>query len=62
MMLGGYFLEEWVKSKFHFSLLDYIELITVAIILITTLPVLYKLFFSKKAVAPAQPVDNDKQS
>ena len=62
MMLGGYFLEEWVKSKFHFSLLDYIELITVAIILITTLPVLYKLFFSKKTVAPAQPVDNDKQS
>src|SRR5215213_1252919 len=58
MMLGGYFLEEWVKSKFHFSLLDYIELITVAIILITTLPVLYKLFFAKKTVAPAQPVDN----
>lgn len=62
MMLGGYFLEEWVKSKFHFSLLDYIELITVAIILITTLPVLYKLFFAKKTVDPAQPVDNDKQS
>src|SRR5215216_2346621 len=62
MMLGGYFLEEWVKSKFHFSLLDYIELITIAIILITTLPVLYKLFFAKKTVAPAQPVDNDKQS
>ena len=62
MMLGGYFLEEWVKSRFHFSLLDYIEIITVAIILITTLPVLYKLFFSKKTVAPAQPVDNDKQS
>ena len=62
MMLGGYFLEEWVKSKFHFSLLDYIELITVAIILITTLPVLYKLFFAKKNVVPAQPVNNDKQS
>jgi membrane-associated protein len=62
MMLGGYFLEEWVKRKFHFSLLDYIELITVAIVLITTLPVLYKLFFSKKTVAPVQSVDNDKQS
>ncbi|MGZ8536777.1 MAG: DedA family protein, partial [Flavisolibacter sp.] len=28
MMLGGYFLEEWVKRSFGFSLLDYIEIIT----------------------------------
>lgn len=62
MMLGGYFLEEWVKKKFQFSLLDHIEIITVGIILITTLPVLYKLFFAKKKVVPAQPVNNDKQS
>ncbi len=56
MMLGGYYLEEWVKSQFKFSLLDYIEVITVVIILITTLPVLYKLFFSKKKVVS---VDTD---
>jgi membrane-associated protein len=62
MMLGGYFLEEWVKKKFQFSLLDHIEAITIGIILITTLPVLYKLFFAKKKVVPAQPVNNDKQS
>ncbi len=48
MMLGGYFLDGWVKRKFDFSLKDYIEPITIAIILITTLPVLYKLFIAKK--------------
>lgn len=62
MMLGGYFLEEWAKNKFNFSLKDHIEAITIAIILITTLPVLYKLFFAKKKVIPTQPIDNDKQS
>ena len=47
MMLGGYFLESWVASKFNFSLKDHIEAITVGIILVTTLPVLYKVFFGK---------------
>ena len=53
MMLGGYYLEELVKEKFNYSLKDHIEAIAIVIILITTLPVLYKLFFSKKA--PIQP-------
>lgn len=52
MMLGGYFLESWVQSKWGFSLKDHIEAITIAIILVTTLPVLYKLFFSRKSVVP----------
>ena len=55
MMLGGHFLEEWVKTRFNFSLLDHIEVITIVIILITTLPVFYKLFFSKKKAVPSQP-------
>jgi membrane-associated protein len=62
MMLGGHFLQAWVLDEFNFSLKDHIEAITIVIILITTLPVLYKLFFAKKTVAPAQPVNNDKQS
>jgi len=57
MMLGGHFLEVWVKEKYNFSLLDHIEVITVAIILITTLPVFYKLFFAKKKPAAAQPTE-----
>jgi len=52
MMMGGYFLESWVLSRWGFSLKDHIEAITIAIILVTTLPVLYKLFFSKKSVVP----------
>lgn len=53
MMLGGYFLNSWVQRKFGFSLQDYIEPITIVIILVTTLPVLYKLFFAKKENVPA---------
>lgn len=45
MMLGGYFLNNWIKTKFGISLQDHIELITIGIVLITTLPVLYRVFF-----------------
>ena len=48
MMLGGYFLQAWVVKNAAFSLKDHIEGITIGIILVTTLPVLYKLFFGKK--------------
>ena len=48
MMLGGHYLQTLVLEKFHFNLKDHIEGITIAIILITTLPVIYKLFFVKK--------------
>ena len=50
MILGGHFLQSWFNQKFGYSLKDHIELITVIIILITTLPVIYKLVFSKKTV------------
>src|SRR5690606_8783244 len=53
MMLGGYFLQTWAEKRFGISLKDHIVLITVIIVLVTTLPVLYKLFFGKKAVIPA---------
>lgn len=46
MILGGHFLEKWVQKKWDFSLKDHIEAITIIIVLITTLPVLYKLFLS----------------
>jgi membrane-associated protein len=52
MMLGGYYLQTWIHKEFGFSLQDHIEPITIGIILITTLPVLYKIFFGKKNVVP----------
>lgn len=57
MMLGGYYLENWVIERFGFSLAKHIEIIALGIILVTTLPVLYKLFFAKKHVIPKE--DND---
>lgn len=62
MMLGGHFLQTLVQKEFGFSLKDHIEGITLAIVLVTTLPVLYKLFFGKKKVVPPQPVNHDQQS
>ena len=52
MMLGGYFLQDWVLREFGLNLKDHIELITIAIVLVTTLPVLYKLFIAKNEVVP----------
>ena len=61
MMLTGYFLDSWVKRKFDFSLQDHIEVIAIGIILVTTLPVLYKLFSGNKSVAPP-PTDTNVKS
>ena len=58
MMLGGHFLQSWVLNQFGFSLKDHIEAITIAIIVVTTLPVLYKLFFGKKD-KPTQPTTDE---
>lgn len=55
MILGGHFLQSWVMTRFNFDLKQHIEAITIAIVLVTTLPVLYKLFFVKKKNEPIQP-------
>lgn len=54
MMLGGKFLNDWAKNTFHINLQDHIEAITLGIILITTLPVIYKLFFAKRSTVPPE--------
>jgi membrane-associated protein len=59
MMLGGHFLQSWVLNQFGFSLKDHIEAITIAIILVTTLPVLYKLFFGKKKIVTNQTITDE---
>jgi membrane-associated protein len=53
MMLGGYYLQTWMEKQYDFSLKDHIEAITLVIITITTIPVIYKLFFAKKKVIPS---------
>lgn len=48
MLVAGHFLQKWVLSQFGFNLKERLEVIVVGIVLITTAPVLIKLFFSKK--------------
>ncbi|MGV3528526.1 MAG: DedA family protein [Flavisolibacter sp.] len=52
MMLGGFYLQTWVEKQYGYSLKDHIEAITIIIILVTTLPVLYKIFISKVKAHP----------
>ena len=48
MLFAGHYLDKLFINKFNFDLKKHLELIVLGIILITTLPVLYKLFFGKK--------------
>lgn len=47
MIFAGHFLQKWVKQQFGFNLKDHLEVIVIAIVLVTTAPVLIKLFFGK---------------
>ncbi len=55
MILGGHYLQRWVEKKFDLSLKDHIEIITVIIVVVTTLPVLYKIFFGHKQKTENEP-------
>jgi membrane-associated protein len=48
MMLAGYFLQTFFQNQFNFSLKDHLEVIVIGIILITTLPVIYKFMKASK--------------
>jgi membrane-associated protein len=57
MMLGGHFLEKWVLKKFGYDLKDHIEAITIAIVIVTTLPVLFRIFLRKKEKAEPDQIE-----
>jgi membrane-associated protein len=48
MLLAGHYLYKLFLNKFNFDLTEHLEAIVIGIILVTTLPVIYKLFFGKK--------------
>jgi membrane-associated protein len=48
MLLAGHYLYKFFLKKFDFDLTEHLEAIVIGIILVTTLPVIYKLFFGKK--------------
>jgi membrane-associated protein len=48
MLFAGHYLDKLFLTKFHFDLKKHLEVIVIGIIVITTFPVLYKLFFGKR--------------
>jgi membrane-associated protein len=49
MLFAGHYGYRFCLVKFNFDLKKHLEVIVIGIVLITTLPVLYKMFFGKKA-------------
>lgn len=47
MILAGHFLQKWILKQFGFDLKDHLEIIVLVIVLLSTVPILYKLFFSR---------------
>ena len=48
MILGGFFLQRWLLKAYDFDLKEHLEIIVIGIVLVSTLPILIKLFFGKK--------------
>ncbi len=55
MLLAGHYLDKLFIQKFNFDLKKHLEVIVIGIILITTLPVIYKLFFGKRSDSDETP-------
>ena len=47
MLFGGHFLQKWILAEFGFDLKDHLEVIVLGIVLVTTAPIIFKLFFNK---------------
>jgi len=48
MVFAGYFLQKWIYKQFGFDLKDHLELIVLGIVLVTTAPVIIKMFTGRK--------------
>jgi len=48
MIFSGYFLQKWIYKQFGFDLKDHLELIVLGIVLVTTAPVIIKMFTGRK--------------
>ena len=48
MLLGGHFLQKFVEKEFQFDLKEHLDIIVIGIVIVTTLPVIWKLFISKR--------------
>lgn len=57
MILGGFFLQKWVLQQFNFDLKEHLEIIVIGIVVVTTAPVLIKMFAPSKK----KPQENNPQ-
>jgi membrane-associated protein len=48
MLMAGHYLDKFFATNFGFDLKNHLEVIIIIIVLITTLPVIYKIFSKKK--------------
>ncbi|HUS01109.1 MAG TPA: VTT domain-containing protein [Chitinophagaceae bacterium] len=55
MLIAGHFLQTLIYKEFGFDLKEHLEVIVIGIVVITTFPVIWKLFISKKKPATAPP-------
>jgi membrane-associated protein len=52
MLLGGHFLQRLIMKEFNFDLKEHLEVIVIGIVVVTTFPVIWKVFMSKKKTKP----------
>jgi membrane-associated protein len=55
MIIAGHFLQKWIFTQFDFDLKKHLEVIVLGIVIVTTAPVLIKLFSGKKKDKVPQP-------
>ena len=55
MIIAGHFLQKWIFTQFDFDLKKHLEVIVLGIVIVTTAPVLIKLFSGKKKEKVSQP-------
>lgn len=47
MLFAGHFLYKWVLNKFNVDLKTHLEIIVILIVIVSTVPIIYKFIFSK---------------
>ena len=60
MLAAGHYLQKFFLEEFKYDLKEHLEVIVLGIVLVTTAPVLFKLFFGKKH--PTEPVQEPVES
>jgi membrane-associated protein len=54
MIFAGYFLQKWIYKQFGFDLKEHLEIIVLGIVLVTTAPVIIKIFSNRKKKLPGE--------